>query len=248
MDVNAAVIRRPVIADVQKMDFNPSTIAHVTAYTKCVDLLIQHSKEIGRPLHVLDIGCGDMHVLRALWNGSRVKKSTVLASYTGYDVYCQEIPVGKNTPGVILNFEYCDFNADYILPENIDFVIALEFIEHIEYLAGMRLLATVHNSLVAGGRLLLSTPNATMHNKDVYHIYEYEIEELLCELQALGFSTQCWGHNIHLKDLQHAILDHPEHSETLEILRNKFSNNFYRVIASSLFPEYSQEIVVLATK
>jgi len=49
---------------------------------------------------------------------------------------------------------------------------------------------------------------------------------------------------MHLKDIPKSS----EHLMSLDIIKERFGKEFYRVIASSLFPEQSQFLQILATK
>lgn len=120
----------------------------------------------------------------------------------------------------------------------------LEILEHVEYSASQRLLENAYTSLGKGGKLFITTPNAEMHSKDGHHYYEYGRTEILYILHSLGFSTICYGSTMHIKDIPKSS----EHTVALSIIKERFGKEFYRVIASSLFPEQSQFLQILATK
>lgn len=251
MDEKSPVVRRPIASDLASGDFNTQLIMHTLNYTKCVDLMVGHSRNIGRPLDVLDLGCGDMWPLRVLWNGSYVKKSTILRTYLGMDIANLSIPVGSQTNGVELKFLQRDFMKDYSMPiESADFVIMLEFIEHIDNYSAMQVLSNVVACIRPGGKLYLSTPNANVHKDEKYHLYQYTLEEIIGELTVRGMQIdfilgQYASQNALSKCLQSSDLMHPT---ALAMLKNRLSTNYYRCVLATLFPEASEGITLYASK
>lgn len=89
------------------------------------------------------------------------------------------------------------FQADQIINHQHEVVVSLETIEHMDEQAGDEFLQRIGNSLVPGGKLIISTPNCKLlnkHNVTPFHIREYSVTELQEKLTKNGFRIlEAWG-------------------------------------------------------
>jgi len=67
-------------------DWRTDEIAHISRYDKITDIIIEESKRLGRPLDLLEAGCGECWVLRTLYSARVIKKTSVVNSYLGIDI------------------------------------------------------------------------------------------------------------------------------------------------------------------
>jgi 2-polyprenyl-3-methyl-5-hydroxy-6-metoxy-1,4-benzoquinol methylase len=252
MDRTVPILRRPIAKDLSAGDFSVQTTMYALNFTKCIDLIIEHSKAVKRPLDVLDIGCGDMFVLKVLWNGSYVKKSTVLGTYLGMDIADVEIPVGSHTDGVNLQFIRRDFMEDQSIPlADVDFVVIHEFLEHIDRKSSIEVLRNVINCIRPGGKLYLSTPNDAMHHTDTkYHMHQYGLQEIVDILKSFGMEIDFITGQYARLDVLSKCLEsfYGISKDVLQSLRNRLSTNYYRCILATMFPEFSEGLTIYATK
>jgi len=104
----------------------------------------------GKPLSVVDMGCGNGYVASRLAGHGH--------SVVGIDVSRDGIEIARSAYPAI-RFEVCsiyDEDLHGIIGQPVDCVISLEVIEHLFY--PKRLLEQAHRILKSGGHLLLSTP------------------------------------------------------------------------------------------
>ena len=181
-------------------NFRPDEIAHMSRYEKIASYLVDDAKKKGRPLDTLEIGWGEVWVLRTLYKSFVVKKSDVVASYWGYDIdpaSFQEIRYWSGDgcdledTTWIKNFnatlEIKDVSVDPILPhedESIDVAWSTEVIEHMPREAVEPWISELSRVLRKDGTVFISTPNHDGSNDKLPedHIYEWgflELKELL---------------------------------------------------------------------
>ena len=67
-------------------NWRPDEITHMTRYDKISSLCIEESNKFGRPIDTLEVGCGEIWVLRNLYKAYTVKKRDIIRSYVGVDI------------------------------------------------------------------------------------------------------------------------------------------------------------------
>ena len=239
-------------------NFRPDEIAHMSRFEKIASFLIDESKRQGRPLDTLEIGCGEVWVLRTLYKSYVVKKSDVISSYYGYDIdpaSFEEIKYWAGEGGHlddttwIKNFnatlELKDVSVDPTLPHNnesIDVAWSTEVIEHMPREAVEPWIAELSRVVKKGGTVFISTPNHDGSNDKLPedHIYEWGFQELKDLLEkyfklesVVGVFTQMRKFNVAQRAKQIWT------PEQLNMLEERFGRQFMRVAAATFYPETS---------
>ena len=239
-------------------NFRPDEIAHMSRFEKIASFLIDESKRQGRPLDTLEIGCGEVWVLRTLYKSYVVKKSDVISSYYGYDIdpaSFQEIQYWSGNgchldeTTWLKNFnatlEIKDVSVDPILPHNnesIDVAWSTEVIEHMPREAVEPWIAELSRVVKKGGTVFISTPNHDGSNDKLPedHIYEWGFQELKDLLEryfqlesVVGVFTQMRRFNQAQRAKQIWT------PEQLSMLEERFGRQFLRVAAATFYPETS---------
>lgn len=167
-------------------------LAHAIRY----EFLISRIKALGEKAMVLDIGCADVPLMRAM-------RSSMLRPkfYLGLDVrprLIDKVNDYYSTHKVHFPFsaQYMDFTEakPELLHMDWTHVVCLEVLEHMPRGRGEKLLQNVLESLKQGGTGYLSTPCFDGQRKARHHKYEWQRAELEDALIKTGFNIQnCWG-------------------------------------------------------
>lgn len=184
----------------KELDYRKDEIMFIGRYCKGAQTMMDLSKKLGRPIRVLDIGCGQMNTVRLFYRSYVVKKSDVIESYTGIDI--DDIMVAKCKEEYKSTYETC--NANFIIqdltvnphldvPDNYyDLIICTEFLEHINPTMSQPVIEEAFRVLNPEGIALFSTPNSNGSNatlpKD--HFYEYSYEELIQKFKDAGWEVE----------------------------------------------------------
>ena len=180
-----------------KLDFRVDEIMFLGRYHKGAQTIQDLSKVLGRPIRVLDIGCGHMDTARTVYKAYIVKKSEILEEYIGVDI--DDIMIEKSKELYKSCYEACNckfVNQDLTVNPRLDFeddyfdlVICTEFLEHINPKYSQAIIEEARRLLNPEGIALFSTPNSngspSKLPKD--HFYEYSYEELLEKFNQAGW-------------------------------------------------------------
>lgn len=205
-------------------------LAHAIRY----EFLIQRIKKLGEQAMVLDIGCGDVPLMRAM-------RSSMLRPklYLGLDVRPKMIDKVNDyyrTHSVHFPFaaRYMDFTeADpQLLKANWTHLVCLEVIEHMPRARGVKLLANIKTALGQGGVGYLSTPCFDGTRKALHHKYEWKRDELEDALINMGLKIEnVWGTFANVYDLKKVLT--PEEKVVWDGLSQN-TGGYYGSIALSL--------------
>ncbi len=189
--------RMNLVDSMRLMDFRKDELMHIGRYFKACQTAINLSKELDRPIKVLDLGCGEAYTMRLFYKSFLVKKADVIERYFGVDI---DKPMLKRTKeeyakvleavnGKLIAQDLTVNETLKLACDSIDLVIWFEMIEHIQPEFVRPILAEVKRVLNPEGILLLSTPNSNGSNKKLPkdHVYEWSYEELKKELKLEGF-------------------------------------------------------------
>jgi ubiquinone/menaquinone biosynthesis C-methylase UbiE len=191
MDVDSAISR---------MDVRKDELMHLGRYQKAVQTAVSLSKTLGRPIRILDLGCGEIYTMRTLYKSFQVKKSDVVKQYIGIDIddgmlsrvktQYEKVLTAVNGKVIVK-----DITVDpklKVKDDYFDLIVWFEMIEHVkpEFIPPM--FEELHRVLSPEGIMLVSTPNATGSNaklpKD--HVYEWGYDELV-EVMERNFELVC---------------------------------------------------------
>lgn len=184
----------------QVLDIRKDEIMHMFRYQNGAKTIIDLAKQLGRPIRVLDIGCGEMNTARMLYHSFIEKKADVVSQYIGVDIDYQMIEkanekYGKAYAKCSAEFLQKDLTVDPHLDfedGHFDLIICFEFLEHIKTQFAPAILKEAFRVLRKGGTALFSTPNSNGSNavlpKD--HVYEYSYQELMTMFPSAGFKVE----------------------------------------------------------
>lgn len=83
---NSKNTRMNLVDSMRLMDLRKDELMHIGRYFKACQTAVNLSKELGRPIKVLDLGCGEAYSMRLFYKSFLVKKSDVIERYFGVDI------------------------------------------------------------------------------------------------------------------------------------------------------------------
>lgn len=193
--------RMDVEAAISQMDVRKDELMHLGRYQKAVQTAINLSKDLGRPIRILDLGCGEIYTMRTLYKSFLVKKSDVVQRYIGVDIDDVMLSKVKDQYSSLLDqingkLVVKDITVDPKLKVKdgyFDLIVWFEMIEHVkpEFIPPM--FEELHRVLNPEGILLVSTPNSRGSNaklpKD--HVFEWDYDELIQVMEDNQFEVLC---------------------------------------------------------
>ena len=180
-------------------DFRKDEVMHIARYMNSARTMSDLSKKLGRPIRVLDIGCGEMNTVRLFYRSFIEKKTDVIESYTGLDIDYKMAERAREKYGKC--YDAC--NAEIVIKDltvdphldvednYYDFIVCFEFLEHIKTEFAPAILEEAFRVLNPDGKALFSTPNSNGSNSKLPadHVYEYSYEELIDLFECSGFTV-----------------------------------------------------------
>ena len=139
-----------------------------------------------RQARVVDLGCGSGRMLHLL-------AQLGFRNVVGVDISAEQVALARQVNDRVLEKDVLSFLRDRP-PGSFDLVIALDLIEHFTKDEAMEFLDQASQSLAAGGRLILNTPNAAspLAGARRYGDFTHEI----------GFSPSCLSQILELFGLE----------------------------------------------
>jgi len=251
-------------------NWRPDELAHMSRFDKISSLCIDEAKELGRPVDTLEIGCGQLWVLRNLYKAYTVKKSSVIGSYLGIDIdpaVLQELPYWSQPEGDITTSRWLqNFNATLTIQdltvnstidkedESIDVFWSTEVIEHMKPDFVPKWLNEVDRVLRPEGLVYISTPNHDGSNDKLPedHVYEWGFEELKTELTDRWELHSVVGTFIQLPKLRKAMRNYQQPVMLTEpqyaYLEERYGRQFLRMAAATFYPEVSNNCAWILRK
>lgn len=199
MNVNASKNTRMDIDHAEKdLDYRKDEIMHIARYVKGAQTMVDLAKQLGRPIRVLDIGCGQMNTVRLFYRSYVEKKSNIIDHYLGVDIDFKMVEKSKEQ----FKSAYITCNAEFLIQDltvephldfedgHFDLIICTEFLEHINPSLSQPVIEEAYRVLNKDGIALFSTPNSNGSNKTLPkdHFYEYSYEELVQKFGNAGFT------------------------------------------------------------
>jgi len=239
-------------------NWRPDELTHMSRYDKMVSMAIDESKALGRPIRILEIGCGEVWPMRVLYKAYTVKKSDVVEKYIGYDIdpACeQEHPYWPNggediydsawfkTVSGEVRIQDLTVNPKLDLEDGyIDFFYTTEVIEHMgrEFIEPW--ISEAARVLRPGGLAYVSTPNHDGSNEKLPedHVYEWGFQELRDLLDKYFAIQSVVGNFIQLPNFKRAQKMHGRWSpDQVDMIMNRFGKQWQRMILAMPYPEVS---------
>lgn len=237
------------------MNYRKDEIMHIGRYWNGVETILELSKKLGRPIRVLDVGCGEMNTAKMLNSAVFVKKEDVLTEYIGVDIdhimakkACALY--GNSYKTLNARFHIQDLTVNSELPFGdgyFDLIICFEFMEHVRPKFLPAILSEAHRLLSKEGKALFSTPNSNGSNEKLPkdHIYEYSFEECLTLFNQAGFKvTDAMGTCVNIIKIP------KEEREKLNQILKRFYSSFGQgsafssvAIAPLFNPKYCKNVI-----
>lgn len=191
--------RMDVDSAVAQMDCRKDELMHIGRYQKAAQTAIELAKRLGRPIRLLDLGCGEIYTMRTLYKAFIVKKSDVIKQYIGADIDGPMLDKTRKVHAAVLKsvngrLIQKDITTDPVFNVRdgyFDMIVWFEMIEHVkpEFIPPM--FEELYRVLSNDGVMLVSTPNSNGSNtklpKD--HVYEWGYEELVDLMEMKGFEV-----------------------------------------------------------
>jgi SAM-dependent methyltransferase len=240
-------------------NWRPDELTHISRFDKISSLCIEEAKELKRPIDTLEIGCGELWVLRNLYKAYTVQKSKIISSYHGLDIdpaVTQELPWWSNSGGDINDSVWLkNFNARITVQDltvnpkldeednSKDFCWSTEVIEHMKPEFVPPWLDELDRVLRPNGLIYISTPNHDGSNDKLPedHVYEWGFRELETELTSRWELQSVVGTFIQMPKLRKEIRKNTFGWSTsqFELLEARYGRQFLRMVAAVFYPEVS---------
>ena len=243
-----------------ELDYRKDEIMFIGRYHNGASTMIDLSKKLGRPIRVLDLGCGQMNTVRLFYRSYVCKKSDVIDYYLGIDIdnimakQCeQDYHNCYNTCNAHIEIQDLTVNPHLAVSDGyFDLIICTEFLEHINPKFSQAIIEEAYRVLNPDGVALFSTPNSNGSNETLPkdHFYEYAYEELVEKIKNAGFNIDSSvGMCINISRIPKEIKE--ELKELFETYDSAFGRNsaFTSVaIAPLIEPKYCKNVLYRLSK
>jgi len=243
-------------------NWRPDELAHISRFCKMGQLIMDRAKTLGRPVDILEIGCGEVWTLRYLYKAFVTRKAEIVNSYVGMDIdpAClndwwvdDELPLTEHKwfqtmsggKGQIILQDLTTNPEPPVEDESIDVFMTTEVIEHMgrEFIEPW--IEASARKLRSGGIAYISTPNHDGSNDKLPedHVYEWGYEELKELLEKHFVLEKHYGTFTQTNNFNHnhrANLRWPQH--VVDDIKNRFDKHWQRVILATAYPETSNNV------
>ena len=241
-----------------QMDFRKDELMHLGRYFRACQTMIDLSKQLGRSVKVLDIGCGELFIPRVFYKSFLVKKSSVIQTYFGIDIDNIMLDRCKNKYEALI--QACNIkllcrdltvNSTFKLKdESIDLVCWFENIEHMKPEFIEPIVKEVSRVLNKNhGIALISTPNSEGSNfklpKD--HVFEWSYTELI-KLLSKYFQVDPVGVGLNISKIPKE--EREKNSRLIHRIYRAFGDNtaFSSVALAPFFsPQFCKNVLYICT-
>lgn len=241
-----------------KGDYRKDELMHVARYLKFATTAIGMAQRLGRPIRVLDIGCGEIYCLKTFYRSFVCKKADVIAKYIGVDIDSECLDKVKRESALCL--QTCNgkvFTQDLTVRPKLkvsdryfDLVVCFEMIEHINPKFVRSILDEVDRVLSSDGVFLLSTPNATGSNSKLPkdHFHEWGYEELCEILEQVFVLKSSVGVGLNPSKVPKEFMPKKSILEALDTAFDRKSPFYSVALAPHINPKYCKNVLYTLTK
>jgi len=234
--------------DFSNYKFNRHELAHISRYLLVCEFLIERSKQKKKPLRILDIGCGDVPLMRTLNASFLVKKSEVVKKYVGVDIDDIMLKQTEKTKPKSISIELLkgDITTGFLSRFTDDSFDVIVFLETIEHIKPEFVLPVLKEFRRIGEEFIISTPNSGcgvgVLPKD--HLKEWKYSELLDVLNSAGIKVEKEiGIFCNLNLLNKICLVDPVVKMAYEKLKPTFDKEFLSLTMARFLGRYAQNIL-----
>lgn len=150
------------------------------------NLIVSEIKKVKLPTHIIDLGCGQGHLLHKL------KSLFPRANFLGIDASSKALELSKKNLPEILTC-CLDLNQKKSIPHDLlewgNILTCTEVLEHLENPADA--ISIAHSLLKSGGKILITVPGGVRSEYDLYigHRQHFTIDQLHGLLSFQGFTN-----------------------------------------------------------
>lgn len=246
--------RMEVARDLAFLNIRREHLAHFVHYKKNIHEMKKLAKKLGRPIKVLDVGCGEANTLRMFWAADTSVKKEILKTYIGIDgdpgvIGATEEIVKTPLRGIKGRLEVCDITLGTfpVKAGEIDLIINNEVLEHIPQDKVPNVLRAIRRALSPEGFALISTPNkdGTRDKLPADHVYEWRLEELHQAFHDAGLKCeQCIGVYIQKPKLIAYLREHaPTMVAFAEARWEEFGNDIGSIMTADLAVPVANNVI-----
>jgi len=237
--------------------WKPDELGHISRYCKIADLIVEESRRLGRPIDLLEAGCGQVWVLRHLYRARMERKRDIVRSYLGVDIdpaILDEIPGWSAATSILdsgwltafsgrVHIQDLTMDARFDCEDrSVDVFWSTEVIEHMKPQFVEAWIADAHRCLRPLGLAYVSTPNHDGSNAvlPLDHVYEWGHEELKTMLRKRFDIVAVAGVFIQMPKFRRAqreLQRWPD--EVVGAIEERFSPEWARVILATAYPEWA---------
>lgn len=184
--------------DMANCNIRREHLAHILHYKINVHEMKRISRELGRPIKILDVGCGESNTVRLFYTADQTEKKKVIKEYVGLEgdpscVARTEKKAATILRGINGRVEVCDITKGEfpVNPGSMDLIVCNEVLEHIPQDKVPTVLRAMRRSARSTATFLISTPNkdGTNDRLPADHVYEWRFEELREEFEKAGLEV-----------------------------------------------------------
>lgn len=227
-----------MIQGMNLMRIHRDYLAHAARY----EFLLQRVKNSGASAMVLDIGCADVPLMRAIRSSMLSPKLYFGMDIRPYEV--QKVLRYYSTHHVHFPFqvEYGDITeaGDELLNQPWTQVVCMEVLEHMPKARGQMLLTNLAKTVAQGGDCYLSTPCFDGKSKALHHKYEWSHDELQAELESKFNIEAQWGTFASVRHLYRVLT--PEEKVVWDGLDQRKGGYWGNIALSLIFAPLHPEI------
>lgn len=176
-----------VSVDLANMNVRREQLAHILHYKLNIHEMKRKAREAGRPIKILDVGCGEANTVRMFYAADHTEKGKVIKEYVGLEgdprcVEHTEAVASTVLRGINGRIEVCDITRGEfpVNPGSQDLILCNEVLEHIPRRAVPKVLRAIRRAARSSATIIITTPNkdGTNERLPADHVYEHGYDEI----------------------------------------------------------------------